>query len=106
MPLSPTRQNSQDRQFEFLAALSHPLRLRVLKHLLCEEMSVNSLKRRLRKPQHAVSRHLAVMRRAGIVTQRISGPERIYSVPRDLRRIQRGVPVLDMGCCTFRSDQL
>jgi predicted transcriptional regulator len=104
-PLSAS-QSTADSQSEILTVLTHPIRLQMLKHLLCEPMSVNSLKSRLQKRQDVVWRHLQIMRKAGIVGRQDEGSEEIYSIPSDLRRIKQGVPVLQTSSFVFRSDLL
>ena len=51
-------------------AFSDPTRLRILHLLLNGELSVSDLVRTLRVPQPTVSRHLAYLRRAGLVLAR------------------------------------
>jgi DNA-binding transcriptional ArsR family regulator len=106
MPVPLKRQVDQDDPGRALKALSHPMRLKIVKKLLDGESNVAGLRKRLRCAQHKMSRHLAVMRSAGIVQFRVSGPERVYFIPRQLRKISKGSPVLDIGCCRFRGEKL
>ena len=84
---------------EFFRTLGHPARIRVLE-LLCErEHAVHELLAAIEIEPSNLSQQLAVLRRAGLVTQRREAGEVIYtvSVPqvRDLlaaaRQIIRGV---------------
>ena len=58
--------------------LAHPLRRRVLRMLGRGERSVSELLSGLDVTMPSLSRHLAVLRDAGLVTQRIAGPRRYY----------------------------
>jgi DNA-binding transcriptional ArsR family regulator len=61
-------------------ALAEPTRRRIL-DLLCErEHSVNDLVERLGLPQPGVSRHLRVLREAGLVGVRQDAQRRLYRV--------------------------
>ncbi len=64
----------------FLEALAHPVRLRIASGLLSGECGVGSMAECLGLPQAFVSRHLAILRRAGVVHTEIRGRERAYRV--------------------------
>ena len=53
-----------------LKALSHETRLLILCHLSCGELSVGDINERVRLSQSALSQHLAVLRREGLVVTR------------------------------------
>ncbi|MCL5047061.1 MAG: metalloregulator ArsR/SmtB family transcription factor [Actinobacteria bacterium] len=64
-----------------LQALSEPNRLRIVRLLLVGgESCVCELMDALRLPQYTVSRHLAILRHAGVVDERREGTWRYYSV--------------------------
>src|SRR3990172_8618566 len=63
----PMGQSQIKRMFR---AFSDPTRLRILHLLLNGELSVSDLVRVLRVPQPTVSRHLAYLRKAGLVLAR------------------------------------
>ena len=63
-----------------LEAITEPSRRRILERLLEGEQSVNALVAELGLAQPAVSKHLRVLRRAGLVTVRQDGPRRLYSL--------------------------
>ena len=92
---------------EILKALADPNRLRLVGALATRELSVNDLARKLALSQYNVSKHLRVLRHAGIVTVRAEGTSRRYAIaPKlDLRVDQKG-KVLDFGCCSFDFDRL
>jgi DNA-binding transcriptional ArsR family regulator len=63
-----------------LAALGDPTRRRVLDGLRTGERSVGDLAADLPVSRPAVSQHLAVLRSAGLVTERRVGTRRLYRV--------------------------
>jgi DNA-binding transcriptional ArsR family regulator len=92
---------------DILKALADRTRLRLIKALLADRASVNELTEQLGLSQYNTSKHLRVLKQAGIVDVEAVGARREYSIaPEFRRRLQREGPVLDFGCCTFRFDQL
>jgi DNA-binding transcriptional ArsR family regulator len=74
-----------------LSALADSTRLRLIRLLLQEELCVCELVDALRIPQYKVSRHLAMLRRVGLVQARQNGRWMYYSVGRqgELNAFQR-----------------
>ena len=71
--------------FELLA---DPTRRRLLDALRAGEQSVGALVERLRMKQPAVSKHLRVLREAGLATVRVDAQRRIYRLrPEGLREV-------------------
>jgi len=62
------------------AALSDPVRRDILTLLQGGERSAGTLVETLALPQPNVSKHLKILREAGLVRVRIDGPSRIYSL--------------------------
>ena len=62
-------------------AFADPTRLRLLHLLQQGEICVCHLVEILAAPQPKISRHLAILRRAGLVTARVEGPWRHYALP-------------------------
>ena len=62
------------------AALADPMRLRLLEELRGGELPVNDLVERVHIQQSGVSRHLAILARAGFVSVRPEGQKRFYSL--------------------------
>jgi DNA-binding transcriptional ArsR family regulator len=89
-----------------LTALTTSARLKIIKCLLKRPMNVATLAKRIRSTHSNTSRHLRVMRRMGIVECRVSGLEHVYSIAVPLRKFSRGNPILDLGWCKFRCEQL
>ncbi len=74
----------QNRDLESLAELCHilgdPTRLRIVQALQDDEMNVSAICKALKLPQPTVSRHLAILRMAGLVTNRRAGKEIFYEL--------------------------
>ena len=69
-----------DRTLRLLKALSDATRLRLLGLLAVEELNVAELCEALNAPQPTISRHLAVLREAGLVRDRREGPSVFYAL--------------------------
>ncbi|MGH3828243.1 MAG: ArsR/SmtB family transcription factor [Pseudonocardiaceae bacterium] len=65
---------------EFFTTLGHPVRIRVLELLSEREHGVSELLAMLEIEPANLSRQLAVLRRAGLVTTRTQGPAVRYSL--------------------------
>lgn len=90
-----------------LKALGEESRLRILRLLFKEQLSVNEITERLKLSQYNVSKHLRVMREAGLLELEKQGKERLYRVPDHLKaQVAANNNLLDLGCCTFRFDKL
>jgi len=65
---------------DLMQALGHPVRLRIVEGLLSGDCCVGTMVDCLDLPQPLISRHLAVLRAAGIVTAEADGRRRHYRV--------------------------
>jgi len=65
---------------QLFRAFADPSRLRILNLLLEHELCVCDLVEVLNEIQPKVSRHLAILRRAGLVSARVDGKWRFYSL--------------------------
>lgn len=68
---------------DFLAALGEVLRLRVLRLLEAEELSVGEVAQVVQHPQSTVSRHLKVLSDGGWVVRRAEGTATLYRMVQD-----------------------
>ena len=66
-----------------IEVIAEPSRRHILDELLEGEQPVNALVERLSMTQPAVSKHLRVLRQAGLVTVRPDGQQRLYSLRPD-----------------------
>lgn len=90
-----------------LKALGEETRLRILRLLFKQPLSVNEISLRLNASQYNVSKHLRIMREAGLLELKKQGRERLYSVVPALKaEVSANNNILDLGCCTFRLDKL
>jgi len=73
---------------EALAAVADPTRRELLRLLVDGEMSAGELAGRFPVSRPAISRHLRVLREAGLVRARTDGRRRLYALdPRPLREL-------------------
>ena len=90
-----------------LKALSEMTRLRILRLLFHHQLSVNEISDRLKVSQYNVSKHLRIMREAGLLESEKRGKQRLYAIAPELKsHVAANNNVLDLGCCTFRLDKL
>jgi SAM-dependent methyltransferase len=68
---------------ELLAALAEMIRLRLLRLLEAEELSVGEVAKVVQLPQSTVSRHLKVLSDAGWLARRAAGPAMLYRLVLD-----------------------
>jgi DNA-binding transcriptional ArsR family regulator len=81
--------------------------LRTLRLLFKDTMSVNEIAERLNSSPYNVSKHLRIMREAGLLEVEKRGQQRVYIVAAHLKsQVAAGNRTLDLGCCTFRLDKL
>jgi ArsR family transcriptional regulator len=88
----------------FFRALADPVRLRILHLLHVEELTVSELVRILDLPQSSVSRHLKVLRDAGLVSDRPLGAASFYRAVLEADGPTTGLR--DALAATFSPDEL
>ena len=69
MPIEEMARHAEDAA-HFLKLMANPNRLMILCHLLEQEMSVSEINRHVPLSQSALSQHLAVLRKSGMVATR------------------------------------
>ena len=90
-----------------LKALGEENRLRIVRVLLKEQHNVNEIAETLAITQYNVSKHLRVLREAGLLETVKNGQQRLYSLAADFKsHLAENDNVLDLGCCTFHFDKL
>ena len=90
-----------------LKALGDETRLRILRLLAKDRLSVNELADKLKVSEYNVSKHLRVMKEAGLLEIEKEGQRRFYRVVEAYQpQAASALPILDLGCCTFRIDKL
>jgi DNA-binding transcriptional ArsR family regulator len=65
---------------KIFAALSHPVRLQIIKRLCQQPCTVNTLAQELGIAQPAVSQNLAVLNQVGLVVAEAQGTKRLYRI--------------------------
>jgi len=76
---------------ELFKALSDRTRLRLLQLLMGRELCVCEMVEALEMPQYKVSRHLGILRRAGLITDRREGTWALYSIAPDISPLEQAV---------------
>jgi DNA-binding transcriptional ArsR family regulator len=96
------RKTKPDRCVQQLKALADEHRWEIVRTLLAEELSVSQLALRLGMSQPSVSKHLGVLRAAGIVETERFGKEVRGGIAEAFREeLSRKKNRLNLGCCTF-----
>jgi DNA-binding transcriptional ArsR family regulator len=69
--------------------IAEPSRRAILSLLALSERSVSEIEHQLRMPQPSVSKHLGVLRKAGLVEARVDAQRRVYRIrPEPLMEIE------------------
>jgi DNA-binding transcriptional ArsR family regulator len=90
-----------------LKALGELNRLRIVRLLMMEQLGVNDISDRLRISQYNVSKHLRILKAAGLLEMEKAGKQRLYAVAAGLKhQLAANQNVLELDCCTFRFDKL
>ena len=90
-----------------LKALGEIHRLRIVRLLADEPLGVCEIARRLKISQYNVSKHLRILREAGLLEMEPQGKQRLHVVTATLKnQLPANKNVLELGCCCFRLDQL
>jgi ArsR family transcriptional regulator len=83
-------------QAEYFKALSHPVRIRIVHYLKEGEKCVCEIVPYLKEEQSNVSRHLAALKRAGILSSRKEGVSVYYSI-----KDENVYKILDITLCSM-----
>lgn len=78
--LSPFPKVTYERNAEIYKLFSSPKRLEILNILKLKSLSVEQLRQILKLPKANLSQHLALLRRARLVTVRQKGQQRFYQI--------------------------
>jgi DNA-binding transcriptional ArsR family regulator len=86
-----------------LKALADATRWQIVRELLDATLTVKELTERVDATQYNVSKHLRILREAGIVRTQKDGKHVRCSVEEEFRlKMTQKRDQLDLGCCTFR----
>jgi DNA-binding transcriptional ArsR family regulator len=90
-----------------LKALGELSRMRIIRLLLQRQMGVCQIARKLKMSQYNVSKHLRILKEAGLLDMEKQGKQRLYTViPHLKNHLAANANVLELDCCTFRFDKL
>lgn len=90
----------------WLKALADETRFAIVRLLMRQPLSVGAVATELSLTQYNASKHLRILREAGLVEQKIQGRVHEYTVTPDFRRrMSADKTCLDLGCCSFQFDQ-
>ena len=90
-----------------LKALGEPTRMRIMRSLLRRSLGVNEISDQLGLSQYNTSKHLRILREAGLLETQADGKLRRYGIAKHLsERLASNKNVLDLDCCTFHFDRL
>ena len=97
----------EDKWIVSLKALADKSRLRIMAALLRRSHNVNELSGILGASQYNVSKHLRILREAGLVGMKVNKNRREYFIVESFHRhLATNRNMLDLGCCIFRFDRL
>jgi DNA-binding transcriptional ArsR family regulator len=92
----------EDNWITSLKALADRSRLRIVRTLLDHPLTVNDLSERLGISQYNVSKHLRILREAGLVEATKMANRREYAIPSQYQARSSGTAVLDLGSLVLR----
>ena len=84
-----------------LKALGEDTRVRIVGLLIDEALDVGGISKRLGVSQYNVSKHLRILREAGLLEVEKDGRKHLYALPDAIRRDAKD-GVMDLGCCSFQ----
>jgi DNA-binding transcriptional ArsR family regulator len=88
-----------------LRALGEETRVRIVALLLEHAMDVGAISDALGVSPYNVSKHLRVLREAGLLAVEKEGRLRRYALPETIKREAAAGRVLDLGCCSFQFEE-
>ncbi len=90
-----------------LRALGEPTRLSLVRQLIAGAKPVTELCDTLHITPYNVSKHLRVLKEAGLLEVEKQGQQRIYALAVAFReKLTHNANTLDLGCCQFDFDKL
>ena len=76
--------------------------MRIIGLLIDSPLDVGEIARRVGVSQYNVSKHLRILREAGLLQVRKAGRRHLYALPDGIRQQAAAGAVLDLGCCSFK----
>jgi DNA-binding transcriptional ArsR family regulator len=100
--LQETRSGREHDCVVALKALGEETRVRIVGLLVDRPLDVGEIADRLAVSQYNVSKHLRILREAGLVEVKKLGRQHRYALPEGMRKPAGQGGVLDLGCCSFQ----
>src|SRR5262245_47129365 len=88
-----------------LRALGEDTRVRIVGLLMTEPLDVSEITQRVGVSQYNVSKHLRILKEAGLLQVEKVGRRHLYALAEGIRRGTQAGDVLDLGCCSFNFPQ-
>jgi DNA-binding transcriptional ArsR family regulator len=85
-----------------LRALGEDTRVRIIGLLIDSPLEVGEISKQLGVSPYNVSKHLRILREAGLLEVQKDGRRHRYALPDAIRRRAAEGSVLDLGCCSFQ----
>lgn len=85
-----------------LKALAEDTRVRIIGLLMDTPLDVSEISKRVAVSQYNVSKHLRILREAGLLQVERSGRRHLYAVAKGMRKQAANGCILDLGCCSFK----
>ena len=92
-----------EKKADMLKALAHPIRIMIFEELANGEKQVGELVEIMGTKEANTSRHLAVMRKAGLLSSRKEGLNVFYSIK--IQCFLSMLSCIDEGVCSIAEDQ-
>jgi DNA-binding transcriptional ArsR family regulator len=90
----------------WLKALADETRFAIMRSLIARPHSVGDVAKELGLTHYNASKHLRILREAGLISQTVQGRVHEYTVAPDFRRrLATDKTCLDLGCCSFEFEQ-
>jgi len=85
-----------------LKALGEDTRVRIIGALMGKPLEVGEISKQLGVSPYNVSKHLRILREAGLLEVRKDGRKHLYALRAAVRGRAAAGAVLDLGCCSFQ----
>jgi DNA-binding transcriptional ArsR family regulator len=85
-----------------LKALAEDTRVRIVSLLIDSPLDVGEIATRVGISQYNASKHLRILREAGLLQAEKAGRRHLYALTEGIGRRMAEVGVLDLGCCSFQ----
>jgi DNA-binding transcriptional ArsR family regulator len=85
-----------------LKALAEDTRVRIIRLLITGPLDVGDISERAGISQYNTSKHLRVLREAGLLQAQKNGRRHLYALTEGIGRRMAEGGVLDLGCCSFQ----